>query len=199
MFVQVLMGKVRDQQGLQAQLGRWSDELAPGADGWLGTTAGMADDGTFVALARFESEDAARANSARPEQGAWWKETEAVFDGDVTFVDCPQVDSFGAGGSDDAGFVQVIQGRADRDQVAALGDQLDEVLGRVRPDVIGGILAWPGDGRFVEAVYFTSEADARKGESGPMSDEDAADFGRLVSLLAMERFFDLADPWLYSA
>ena len=35
--------------------------------------------------ARFESEEAAQANSDRPEQGAWWAETAKVFDGEATF------------------------------------------------------------------------------------------------------------------
>ena len=39
---------------------------------------GMCDDGTFVALARFESAEAARRNSDRPEQGEWWAECEPL-------------------------------------------------------------------------------------------------------------------------
>jgi hypothetical protein len=88
--------------------------LQPGADGWLGTTAGIAADGTFIAVVRFESGEGARVNSSRPEQGEWWKATEATFDAAVTFTDCPDVDIIGEGGSADAGFVQVIFGRADR-------------------------------------------------------------------------------------
>ena len=36
---------------------------------------------------------------------------QECFDGEVTFHDCDDVTMFLGGGSDDAGFVQVIQGR----------------------------------------------------------------------------------------
>jgi hypothetical protein len=41
----------------------------------------VTDDGRFVLLARFESEEAARRNNARHEQGQWWTETEKYLDG----------------------------------------------------------------------------------------------------------------------
>ena len=70
MFIQVIQGKVADAEGLRAAMDRWGRDLQPGATGWLGTTGGITDDGTFVATVRFDSEDAARRNSERPEQGA---------------------------------------------------------------------------------------------------------------------------------
>jgi len=68
MFVQVIRGQATDPQELRGALDTWSEQLAPGAMGWLGSTAGVTDDGQFVGIARFESEDAARRNSDRPEQ-----------------------------------------------------------------------------------------------------------------------------------
>ena len=59
MFVQVIQGQVADAGKLKAALDRWIQELAPGSIGWLGTTAGVTEDGRFIELARFESEDAA--------------------------------------------------------------------------------------------------------------------------------------------
>ena len=186
--------------GLRAQVAAWMTDLSPGAAGWLGTTAGVTADGTFIGVVRFESADAAKANSDRPEQGAWWSTTEATFDGPVTFTDCPDVDTFGAGGSDQAGFVQIMIGRADRAAILPLAAELDAMLRRMRPDVIGGTAAWPGDGTFIQAVYFTSEGEARANESAaPMSDEDRADAERLMSLMQVDRYIDLTDPWLYSA
>ena len=91
MFVQVIHGRVTSPEQVRAALDRWSGQLAAGAEGWLGSTAGVTGDGRFVALARFESEQAARRNSERPEQGAWWAETAKCFDGQATFLDCPQV------------------------------------------------------------------------------------------------------------
>ncbi|MCA1703044.1 MAG: hypothetical protein LC808_07135 [Actinobacteria bacterium] len=166
--------------------------------GWLGTTAGRTADGTFVAAVRFESEEAAEANSNRAEQSTWWVETQANFDGDAVFTNCPDVDTFGAGGSDDAGFVQIMTGRGDRDAVRPVAAELEATLNRMRPDVIGGTVGWPGDGTFVQVVYFTSEEDARKGESAEPSEEDREAMERFGSLMEFERFIDLPEPWLYS-
>ena len=41
MFVQVITGKVTDAAAVRAAFDRWLDELAPGAKGWLGSTAGV--------------------------------------------------------------------------------------------------------------------------------------------------------------
>ena len=87
MFVQVFQGPVSDPAQVKTLFDRWVSELGPTADGWLGSTAGVTDDGTLVALARFESEEAARRNSDRPEQGAWWEGMAACFDGEPEFHD----------------------------------------------------------------------------------------------------------------
>jgi hypothetical protein len=71
---------------------RWLEQLAPGATGWLGTTSGVTEDGRFILLARFTSEDAAMRNSDRPEQGEWWTETSKPFDGDAEFKNSVAVD-----------------------------------------------------------------------------------------------------------
>jgi len=53
MFVQVIQGQVSDVGQARAALDQWAQELAPGANGWLGSAAGVTEDGRFVALARF--------------------------------------------------------------------------------------------------------------------------------------------------
>ncbi len=68
MFVQVIQGQVSDSEQVRAAFDRWVRDLAPGAAGWLGSTAGVTEDGRFVALVRFASEEEARRNSDRPEQ-----------------------------------------------------------------------------------------------------------------------------------
>jgi hypothetical protein len=198
MFVQVIEGHVADREGLRAEVDRWMRDLKPQAEGFLGTTAGVAHDNSFVAIVRFESEEAARANSDRPEQGEWWDGFSANLNGEVRFTDCPDVDTFGAGGSDDAGFVQVITGRADRDALRSMAAETEDIMRRSRPDVIGGIIGWPGDGSFVQVVYFTSEAEARAAEQAePASDEEREAWERMNSAMHFERFIDLSEPWLY--
>ncbi len=197
MFIQVIQGRTTDADGLRRQLDRWQDELGPGATGYLGTTGGVAEDGTAIMLARFESEEAARANSDRPEQGAWWAETAKFFDGEVTFRDCTDVDTTLAGGSDDAGFVQVMQGRVrDRQRLRALEEVFVKQMTELRPDVIGSVRAWDGD-FFTEAIYFTSEEEARKGEAS-MPESGGEEFEEYTALVEDLTYIDLKDPWLRS-
>src|SRR3954447_20688582 len=112
MFVQVIRGRVADPEHVRTAMDRWMRDLAPGAAGWLGSTAGVTEDGRFVALARFESPDAARRNHDRPEQDAWWSDVSKAFTGDVTFIDSEDVVPDIVGDPDNAGFVQVMSGRA---------------------------------------------------------------------------------------
>lgn len=195
MFIQVIEGRTNDAAGLARQFDRWVEELGAGATGYLGTTGGVAEDGTAIFLARFESEEAARANSERAEQGAWWNETAKYFDGEVSFRDCREVDTTLGGGSDDAGFVQVMQGRVtDKARLKELEDEFMPKVNEMRPDVIGSIRAWDGD-RFINAIYFTSEAAAREGEAR-MADATGNDMEEFGSLVQEVRFIDLKDPWL---
>ena len=60
MFVPVIRGRVTGPEQVHAALDRWSGQLAAGALGCLGSTAGVTEDGWFVALARFEVQEAAR-------------------------------------------------------------------------------------------------------------------------------------------
>lgn len=196
MFVQFIEGPVTDRDGLKQQLDRWLEELAPKAEGWLGSTAGVTDDGVGFIAARFESPEAAQANAQRSEQDAWWKETEAFFDGPVDFLDCEDVELMLGGGSDDAGFVQVIRSRvADLEEAREVMAEMEDELPEQRPDVIGGYLGTKPDGTFVNVVYFTSEEEARQGEADGSDETDP-----FWDLMAEEpRFLDIEDPWLHSA
>jgi len=198
MFVQLIEGRVPDRDGLRRQMDRWMTDLRPGATGYLGSTAGVSDDGQAIVLARFESAAAAQANSERPEQGEWWTETERCFDGDVTFTDSEDVDTFLAGGSDDAGFVQVMKDRGvDRDRLGALDDAFADHAGSFRPDLIGGIRVWTEPDAYVEFGYFTSEAEAREGEKKEPPAELAANMADFQELMANVEYLDLRDPWLF--
>jgi hypothetical protein len=194
MFVQVIKGKVKDEAGLRKQFDRWAEEIRPGAEGFLGSTSGVAKDGTWITLARFESQDAARRNSDRPEQGKWWSETEQYLD-NVTFGDCTEVDEMLGGGSNDAGFVQVMQGRAkDVEKLRAMGREMEPELKKMRPDVIGGIVAWHGQGGgFTQAMYFESESAAREGEKNMGSDAAPREWADMFEDMS---YIDLSDPWL---
>ena len=191
MFVQVLRGRATDRSGVMRDLDRWATELAPSAEGWLGSTAGVTDEDRFIGSFRFESQELAQQNSDRSEQTQWWNAFSKNLD-TPRFWDCSLVQEYKGGGSDDAGFVQVIQGRVIdpegyRQEAMSLG-------GSPRGDVIGGLIAWDGS-RFTEFVYFTSEEDARAGERSA------------AHQIALEKvwprtgdldYFDLRQPWFAS-
>jgi hypothetical protein len=199
MFIQVITGTTSDREGLQRQAERWEQELRPGATGFLGSTGGVTDAGRFIMAARFESEDAARRNSAREEQGAWWAETEKYLD-DVEFIDSTDVLPMLGGGSNDAGFVQVMRGRiTNRDKAAQLISRMGEfesLMRQHRPEVIGDITVLHADGTYTDVIYFTSEAEAREGEKKPMPAEAEAMVGEFMATMPVDEFLDLRDPWL---
>ena len=199
MFVQVIEGKVSDKAGLHRQMERWEAEIRPGATGFLGSTGGVTDDGVGFAIARFESATAAKANSDRVEQGEWWSETEKCFSGPVSFTDSEDVEEFLSGGSNDAGFVQVMKnangpGRA---VVKGLDAGFEKHASTFRPDLIGGVRVWTGENSTVEVNYFTSEAAARENEGKEPPPELAELFAQYADVMANTEFLDLREPWLY--
>jgi hypothetical protein len=62
----------------------------PGSIGWVGTTAGITEDGRFIELVDLKSE-ATRRKSSRPEQQQWWAETARLFSGEAIFKDSSDV------------------------------------------------------------------------------------------------------------
>ena len=200
MFVQVIQGQVSDAGQARAALDRWVQELAPGATGWLGSTAGVTEDGRFIALARFESEEAARRNSDRPEQDQWWSETAKLFTGEATFRGSSDVTVDLIGEPDNAGFVQVIQGRgSDPDRARELMAQDSSEWAAFRPDIIGSVGVGHDGGAYTMALYFTSEEAAREGERKEPPPELKAQMDEMGKLNVGEpEFFDLKHPWLSS-
>ncbi len=200
MFVQVIRGKVSDPEQVRAALDLWSERLAAGAPGWLGSTAGVTGDGRFVALARFESEEAARRNSDRPEQGQWWMQTSRLFTGEVIFRDSSDVTADVNGDPDTAGFVQVMQGRgSDPERARELMAQNPDDWAAFRPDVIGRVVVGHEGGAYTMAMYFTSEEAAREGERKEPPPQLRAQMEEMGKLSAGEpEFLDLRQPWLYS-
>jgi len=195
MFIQVLQGHTHDAEGLRAQLEDWVGKQSEAAAGWLGMTTGVSADNEFIAVVRFEDEAAARRNSERVEQGEWWQATERLFDGPVDFHDYAHTDLLLGGGSDAAGFVQLIQGEYTGEISPALSDEDAAALSMLRPEVIGGTVGWDDGGHFTQTVYFTSEEDARTGERAMAENADArAMMEAWQASITEVRYFDLQDP-----
>jgi hypothetical protein len=199
MFIQIIQGTCRDADGLRRQIDQWRRELGPTAEGWLGGTYGVTDDNTFVGMVRFDSKEAAARNSTHPEQSAWWAETEKCFDGKVTFHDCDDAMTFLDGGSDDAGFVQVIEGRlTDPERFRRFAELPMDMLHETRPEIIGGVMAMAPDGTFIETVAFRTEEAAREGERKEMPAEIRQTFDELMAQMQDVTYLDLRHPWFAS-
>ena len=186
MFIQITQGRATNPPGIRRDLGRWQRQLAAGADGWLGSTTGITEDGWSLSVIRFASEDHARRNGERPEQREWWRDASQHL-ARVVFHDARKVHTYLDGGSDAAGFVQIIQGRTDdMERMVGLGRDHNEA-----PHILGRTLAEHDDrpGEFAQTTYFSSEQDARRAEQEP---------SELRSLMTNLRFFDLRDPQLLS-
>ncbi|MDQ3974861.1 MAG: hypothetical protein M3276_11180, partial [Actinomycetota bacterium] len=158
-FVQITQGTVRDAEQANDLYRRWLDDIAPGADGWLSLTAGVTEDDDIIAVTRFASELAARANSQRSEQTRWWDELNQQLVTPLVIHHCMAVATFGESRPDNPGFVQVVQGTT---------PGLSEVMERVAEteqhniyehylDVIGGLIADHGDGGFSELIFYPSD------------------------------------------
>jgi len=200
MFAQVIKGKVSDPEAVKAATERWVRELSPGADGWLGSTDGTTDDGRYIAVVRFESEEAARRNSDRPEQGRWWAETEKLFDGGATFQDSNDVTLDLHGDPDKAGFVQIMQGRGtDPERARELMAKDSDKWAAFRPEMMGSVSVGHDGGAYTMVMYFTSEADAREGERKEIPPELQANMEEMNKISTGEpEFFDLRQPHLLS-
>lgn len=201
MFAEVIQGRTSDAEAVRAAMDRWIQELAPGAIGWLGTTGGVTPDGRFIAVARFESAEAAGGNAERPEQTRWWEETQRLLAGDVTFRDSEDVTVDLQGDPDQAGFVQVMQGRVtDPDRAKELMAQIPtETMAAFRPDVLGSVSIGHDDGEWTQVIYFTSEAAAREGEQKEPPPEAQATMEEMTKLsVGVPDFFDLREPVLQS-
>jgi len=200
MFIQVIQGQVSDAAEMHAALDRWAQDLAPGAEGWLGSTAGVTEEGQFIGTARFESQEAAQRNSNRPEQDQWWAQAAKLFTGEPTFAESSDIDLDVIGDPDNAGFVQVIQGRnSDPVRTRELMGQDSDQWAAFRPDILGSLGVDHGGGAYTMVLYFTSEQEAREGERKEPPPELKAQFEEMDSLsVGVPDFFDLKQPWLYS-
>lgn len=203
MWVQVIEGKAKDAAGLRKLIDKWNDEVRPASKGFLGATGGVTEDGTFINVARFESEELAMQNNDLPEQSAWANEMAQYLEGEPTFRNCKEIDVVRGGGSDNAGFVQIIQsGLKDFERARELNRQMNENMPpEMRPEFLGGIAAWDGE-ILTMTAYFTSEEEARKGEKEDMSEfaakypDAAKTWEEMNELETSQRYLDLRDPFM---
>jgi hypothetical protein len=163
--------------------------------GWLGGTYGFTDDDHFVGVVRFDSRSACDEACQMPGADMWWAGAEALMDGACEIHQSDDVSMMLDGGSDDAGFVQIMHGRvADESKFRHLmtDAEMTSMLHQARPEIIGATLAIESDGTFTETIAFTDEAAAREGEQMEMPAEIGSEF---ESAIADVEYIDLHRPW----
>jgi hypothetical protein len=99
------------------------------------------------------------------------------------------------GGSDSAGFVQVMHGRvgdADKLRHITSDTQMTSMLHEARPEILRATLAMEADGTFVETIAFTDEDSARKGEQLDMPQDVREE---LMAAMNDVEYLDLHQPW----
>lgn len=197
MFVQVVEGKTSDPAAIIEHGDRWQREVRPGAIGYLGVTAGVTSDGRAVAIVRFADEASARENASRAEQTAWFERMAKLYDGAPTFTESNDVTEWMGGGSNDAGFVQVMKSTGvDRVQVEKMDAAFEPFAGE-RPDLLGGLRIWTGPDSCVDVAYFTSEQDARKGEQADIPAEMKELMSEFEAGMGETEYLDLTNPQLH--
>lgn len=200
MFAQTIRGKVSRPDAVRRLVDRWTYELGPTATGWLGSTSGVTDDSQLFVLVRFESEEAARANSGRPEQGEWWAEMEKLIDGNAVIEDSNDVFVETFGDLDSAGFVQITLGESrDVERAKALLTDNVDIRRAFRTEMLGTVGVTYSGGRYAMAIYYTSEAEAREREVSQFPPTFYPMFKEAMALrVGNPEYLDLKTPWLDS-
>jgi len=196
-FIQMVQGPCSRQGEMRGLVDDWCHAMAD-QSGWLGGTYGFTDDGRFVGIVRYDSSSACQYAANAPDAATWWAGADALFDGNCEIHQSEDVSMMLDGGSDDAGFVQVMRGRvADADKFRHLISDtvMTTMLHQARPEIIGATLAIEPDGSFTETVAFTDEDAARHGEQSEMPTDMAADF---ESAMSDVEYLDLHHPWFAS-
>lgn len=198
--MQKIQGQVRSAEPVYGELDQWIKEISRGADGWLGSTAGVTEDNRFIGLGRWESEEAARRNSARPEQDRWWNSFAELFTEPPQVQNSTNIFISVPSEPEQARFVQVVLGRGS-DTVRArelIGSHGDTWAG-FRPEILGTVGCMDDDGTYAIAVYFSSEEAAREGERKEPPPKLQVEIDEIRSLsIGAPEYFDLRQPWVHS-
>src|SRR4051812_38378023 len=133
MFVQLIKGKVADEESLRRQDERWRTDVRPGAVGFLGSTVGITDDGTFVAIARFEDEAAAKKNAAAQRQRRGGTDRSRASGGEPASGEWGEALMRLEGGSSGAGFGQLIEWKGshrEKGEAMESREMMEQLIGR---------------------------------------------------------------------
>jgi len=193
-FIQMVQGPCSRQDEMRQLVDNWCGTMAD-RPGWLGGTYGFTDDDRFLGIVRFDSSSACLESAATDDAATWWAAAAELFDGTCEIHESEDVSIMLEGGSDDAGFVQVMTGRvadADKYRHFMTDTEMTSMLHDARPEIIGAVLAMEPTGSFVETIAFTDEESARRGEQKEMPADMREEFDAAMSDV---EFIDLHKPW----
>jgi hypothetical protein len=193
-YIQMVHCACTQQDDMRMLVDDWCGRMAD-RPGWLGGTYGFTDDDHFVGVVRFETATDAREWSRESDAGLWWACAESLMAGAPEIHQSEDVMTMLEGGSDDAGFVQVMRGRvgnADALRRIVSDHDVTSMLHEARPEIIGATLLIEDDGTFTETVSFTDEEAARAGERKEMPAEMAS---QMQEAMADVEYLDLHKPW----
>jgi len=195
MYIQMAQGTCDRPEEMRRIVDDWSAQMA-GRDGWLGGTYGFTDDGRFVGVVRYDSDEACKRLFDEEVSQTAWAAAQKLCD-DIEMHESGDVTMMLEGGSDSAGFVQVMRGHiGDQERFRHLAsDEMTSMLHEARPEIIGATLMVEPDGSFVETISFTDEEAARRGESLEMPDSVRTE---LAEAMADVEYLDLHQPWFVS-
>ncbi|MDX6321075.1 MAG: hypothetical protein QOF52_933 [Propionibacteriaceae bacterium] len=198
MFVRVVRGPVADRESARTALQRCVERLSPESSGWLGTTAGVTEDGQLLALESFESEEAAH-RTLDPGGGGQWSTQNDLFTGNVIVRDSKAVLVIPLNGDlEDATFVRILEGRyRDPERARALMTVDLPAWATFAPHLLGGLVVDHAEGAYTTALYYTSEDAAREAEFNKPPGNVEEVMKQIGALNAgMPTLFTLRQPWL---
>jgi hypothetical protein len=160
MFIEVVHGKARDVPRLQKAWTATHKALGKVGDRWLGATAGTSDDGEFVAMLVFESEEGARVTIDRVADLPVWRDLSDALDL-PGFDECPNVRAFASGNLEQAESVEISQGKAKEIRRLIASFETTNTAAKRGHSVLGGLWCWDAEGSASIAVYRASRGDER--------------------------------------
>ncbi len=194
MFVRVVQASVVSKPLLRNAWEHLLDAFAM-HDAWLGATGGIDKDGRFHAWVTFTDSDEADEVFNDPEVARWHDQfLHHLAEANVTPTSDARV-LIPGGGS--AGFVQFVAGDAlDKEKLEAVMLAFQQEVVEYRLDVLGSMIAWLGPDSFSSIVFFSSEAEARRGESLEFPGGISALLGEVMQVLKNLEYIDIRDPWI---
>lgn len=195
MFVRMLRARVSAKPLLRNAWDQLGDSLGK-IPGWRCMVGGIDRDGGFFGTIEFTDPGAAHHAWTDGEVSRWLQEVQRSLD-NVDERESADGEILLPGPRNEAGFIQFIQARtSDKPRWKAINDAMQEVMRSHRPEVLAATIAWNDDDSFLETVYFTSEQEAREGESREFPGGMAGLFGELMDLVSDLSYTDLRSPWL---